>query len=232
MHEHHRDRLREKAIKDISLLNDYEILELILFGVIPRKNTNDTAHRLIDEFGSLEAVFAANPEMLTCVEGVGKTVAAHIAAINRCFISVVGRDDAFPKKFIFSEMRKPLIDFFKNLHEEALLVFFLDKKQSVISRRMIYGHDSYKVDIDMNEFSRMILINRPAYIAIAHNHLSGHVSPSDEDDAATQKFAAAAFLNGAGLIDHIIVGKDKIYSYYYDRKLEAILEKARRAISD
>ena len=232
MHEHHRDRLREKAVKDVSLLNDYEILELILFGVVPRRNTNDTAHRLIDEFGSLEAVFAAKPEMLMCIEGVGKTVAAHIAAINSVLSAVVEREDAFPKTFTFTDVRQPLIKFFRNMKEEALLVFYLDKNQKIISRHSIYGHKSYEVDIDLNEFSRMILINKPAYIVVVHNHLSGNVSPSGEDDSATQKFAAAALLNGASLIDHIIVSKDKIYSYYYDRRLDAIVEKARKAISD
>ena len=232
MHEHHRDRLREKAVSDISLLNEYEMLELLLFGVVPRKNTNDIAHRLIDQFGSINAVLSAKPDMLMLIEGVGKTVAAHIAALNSVFRSVCEMRDEFPDSFVFTKISKALIDFFKPLGEEAMVVFLLDKNHKIISRRVFYGTNSYQVEIDLNEFSKMILINRPALVAVAHNHLSGNVSPSPRDDSATLKFATAAMLGGATLLDHIIVSKDKVYSYYYDHKIEGILEKAKRALSE
>lgn len=232
MHEHHRDRLREKAVNDISLLNDYEKLELILFGVVPRKNTNDIAHRLIDQFGSLKEVFAAKPEMLMLVEGVGKTVAAHLAAINCAFLSVAEAKDKFPTTFVFGKIAPALIDFFAPFLKEALVVFFIDKNSKIISRRVIYSENREQVEIDMAEFSKMIIMNKPAYIAVAHNHLSGNAAPSAKDDNATLKFATAALLSGAKLIEHIIVSGDKVYSYYRDRRIDAIQAKAELAISD
>ena len=223
MHEHHRDRLREKAVKDISLLNEYELMELILFGCIPRKNTNDIAHRLIDEFGSIKAVFAANPEMLSRIEGVGITTAAHIAALSRVMGQVDEIKDIFPKKFEFKTVRAPLIEYYAPFKEEVFIAFFLDKRQNVISHKMILGHQTYQVEIDLGELSRQILLLKPAFVVVAHNHTSGNPTPSEADDAATERIALVTKLNGAALLDHIIVAKDKVYSYHFDNRLEGLL---------
>ena len=232
MHEHHRDRLREKAIKDISLLNEYELLELLLFGVVPRKNTNDIAHRLIDQFGSISAVFSADPQLMMLIEGVGKTVSSHIAAMNSVFKAVNESRNAFPTEFTFNGIKQPLIDFFRPLTEEALIVFFLDKNNKIITRRVIYGKNRHEVEIDLNEFSRMILMSKAASIAIAHNHFSGNVNPSEKDDAATFKIATAAILAGTKLLDHIIICRDQAFSYFRNGKLEAIKEKAKRMLEE
>lgn len=223
MHEHHRDRLREKALKDITLLNDYELLELILFGCIPRRNTNDIAHRLIDEFGSIKAVFSANPEMLARVDGVGMTTAAHIAALARVIGEIEKKEDIFPKKFTFKTICAPLIDFFSDYREEVFIGFFLDKRQNIISHKMIFGHETYQVEIDLTELSRQLMLLKPSYLVISHNHLSGNATPSAADDVATQKIAMVAQLSGVIFLDHLIVSKDKVYSYYYDGHLSSLL---------
>ena len=70
MHEGHRKRMYEK-LKNGDGLYDHEILEILLFNAIPRKNTNPVAHELIKTFGSLSGVFAAEPERLMTVDGVG-----------------------------------------------------------------------------------------------------------------------------------------------------------------
>ena len=225
MHEHHRDRLREKALTDVSVLNDYELLELILFGVVPRRNTNDIAHRLIDEFGSLKAVFSASPKLLESVEGVGKITAAHISAMGAAIGRIGETKDIFPEFFSFDSIKQPLIDFYKPYREEVFTVFFLDKKQKITSRRMFYGHEVGEVVIDLNELSRQIVINKPDFVVIAHNHLSGNAAPSRADDVATQKICLILALNGSSLLDHIIVSKDNVYSYYYERRLDQIRKK-------
>lgn len=225
MHEHHRDRLREKALSDVSILNDYEILELILFGVVPRRNTNDIAHRLIDEFGSLRSVFSASPKLLENVEGVGRITAAHIAAMGSLIGRISDKEEDFPEYFSFDKVKTPLVEFYKPYREEVFMVFFLDKKQKIVSRRMFYGHDVNEVVIDLNEFSKQVVLNKPSFVVIAHNHLSGNTAPSRADDVATQKICLILALNGSALLDHIIVSKDRVFSYYYERRLEDIRKK-------
>ena len=227
MHEHHRDRLRDKALTEVSVLNDYELLELILFGVVPRRNTNDIAHRLIDEFGSLKGVFSVSTETLQRIDGVGKIVAAHIAVMGKIINKVADAKDNFPDRFSFEAVKKSLAEYFSAYKEEVFLVFFLDKNQFIKNRMNFFGRSTSEVVIDINEFSRQLVSNKSEYIAIAHNHLSGNVLPSVADDRATQKLCITATALGAPLIDHIIVSNDKFYSYYYEGRLDKIREKIR-----
>ena len=231
MHENHRDRLREKALKDVTLLSDYELLELILFGVIARKNTNDVAHRLIDEFGSIKAVFSTRAELLERVEGVGKITAAHIAAVGRAMDRIGEKKDVFPEFFSFDKIKKPLIEFYEPYREEVFMIFFLDKKQRILSRKMIYGHSVGEVAIDLNDLSRQIVLNKPEFVVIAHNHMSGNTTPSEADDIATQKISLVLALNGAALLDHIIVSKNKVFSYYYSKRIDEIRKKVKETLS-
>ena len=230
MHEHHRDRLRERFMENPNSLNEHELMELILFSAIPRKNTNDTAHRLIDRFGSVKDVLNASPHELMDIEGVGNNAAAFIVCLGKIINRQIN-DNRFPKVFDYNDIRQPLIEAFAGYSEEVFMAFFLDKKQNIQSRKIIYGKSAYKVDIDLKDFSRQIVLCKPAYVAVAHNHLSGYSQPSSDDDNATEKLCMVCALNGAALIDHIIVAGDKVYSYYYDHRLDIIRKKVEQKLS-
>ena len=224
MHEHHRDRLRDKIFVNPDALNDYEVLELILFNAIPRKNTNDISHRLLDRFGSIDAVLSAPAEQLMQVDGVGEKTACFLVSIGivlnrRC------EKSEFPKIFSFNDVCKPLIKAFKDYTEEAFMAFFLDKRHNVIARKVIYSASKYKVDIDLTDFSKQIVLAHPSFIVIAHNHTSNSCMPSEEDDNATEKICMVCALTGSTLLDHIIVAGEKVYSYYYSDRLESIRKK-------
>ena len=82
-HEGHRERLREKIRKNgIKDLEPHEVLEYLLFSFVPRRNTNDIAHRLLHKFGSLSAVFDADYNALVEVEGMTQNAALFITQIN------------------------------------------------------------------------------------------------------------------------------------------------------
>ena len=79
IHENHRDRLRDMYLKGgFKNMAPHQILELMLFYAIPRKDTNPLAHKLIDTFGSLSGVLEADPQDLVAVDGVGKSTAAYL----------------------------------------------------------------------------------------------------------------------------------------------------------
>ena len=82
IHSGHRQRLRNRFIENgLDGFNDHEILELILFYCIPRKDTNELAHKLLDHFGSLSAVFNASVEQLMVVDGISTSAAVFITMI-------------------------------------------------------------------------------------------------------------------------------------------------------
>ena len=221
-HEHHRDRLREKVFIEPNSLNDYEILERILFNAIPRKNTNDVAHRLIDAFGSLSATLLAPPEDLVKIEGVGKSTASYIAMLGIILERNLDKKSDFPKVFSLADITTPLVNAFKRLTEEVFIVFFLDKNNEIVSRRYFYSKSKFKVDIDLKEFTKYLNLVKPEYVVITHNHPSGSCVPSDDDDNATEKICMICALHSVGLLDHIIVSGEDYYSYYYEHRLDYI----------
>ena len=224
MHEHHRDRLRDKIFVDPNSLNDYEALELILFNAIPRKNTNDISHRLLDRFGTISAVLSASPEELMSIDGIGKSAASYLVTLG-LVLKRKNDETKFPKVFDFNKIRQPLVEAFMGFSEEVFMAFLLDKRQMILCRKIIYSKNKHRVDIDLTDFSRQVAITKPEYVVIAHNHTSGHCQPSEDDDKATEKICLALALNGATLLDHIIVAGEKVYSYYYDRRLDIIRNK-------
>ena len=78
LHANHRQRLREKYVRDEASMCDHEMLELFLFDIIPRRNTNPIAHELINKFGSLLGVFTASKKDLMTVNGIGERAATYI----------------------------------------------------------------------------------------------------------------------------------------------------------
>jgi DNA repair protein RadC len=84
LHVGHRERLRKRFLEEgLDIFEDHQILELLLFHVIPRGDTNPIAHRLIKRFGSLSAVLEADPKDVASVEGIGEKAAAFLSMIPR-----------------------------------------------------------------------------------------------------------------------------------------------------
>lgn len=230
IHEHHRERLREKLFSGANTLNEYEVLELLLYNALPRVNTNDVAHRLISQFGSVSGVLSAPPEMLKMVHGVGPKVASYLATIGLIMRDYFSPIDAFPERFSFKASRQPLADVFARFTREVFLILFLDKHYNIKAKRFIPGHRD-SVQFDMNEITEMIVAQKPAFVVVAHNHLSGNPHPSAEDDRATEKLFVLLMLNNVVLLDHLIFSNGKTYSYHFENRLIEIQAKAQEALS-
>ncbi len=82
-HSGHRDRLREKARENLEQFQPHEVLELLLFYAIPRRNTNPDGHRLIDAFGSAAKALDAPPEDLRRVPGIGEKAAHWLSCVGK-----------------------------------------------------------------------------------------------------------------------------------------------------
>jgi DNA repair protein RadC len=82
LHLGHRQRLREKFLTSPDIMSEHELLEIILFDLLPRKNTNELAHKLLRAFGSIEGVIFAKPQELTQVDGIGKNIATKLISMG------------------------------------------------------------------------------------------------------------------------------------------------------
>jgi DNA repair protein RadC len=228
LHAGHRERMLEKFLNQPEAFSEHELLEMLLFPLIPRKNTNDVAHRLLMCFGNLERIFSVTAKELMIVEGIGKKVATQIHVIGRIYLNIYQKykhqEDV--KWTAFGKDKHRYIEFFDGMRQEALVMIFIDKRGREITRSVFCDNSKNQVALSIPEISRSILANKPYAVIIAHNHPSGVAEPSLEDDKATAKIFTTCEIAGTKLIDHVIVAQSQVYSYKHnEERIEAIKEK-------
>lgn len=224
LHAGHRARAVELLLNNASALTDHQILEVLLFYVVPRIDTNPLAHRLIKIFGDLNGVFGATKEQLASVEGVGEKVSAFIIAMGE----VLKRADQKSERQIdFSTPQKTkeyLINLLGEEKCEKFVALLLDKRFSLVARVEFTDNEKHKVSAEIPELVSVLNVYKPHYIILAHNHTSKNCSPTVEDDVATKKINLICELNGVNLIDHVIVAGERTFSY----KAEGIIEQIKK----
>ena len=89
-HDGHRERLKKRFLSSPDSFEDHELLEMILFYSIPRKNTNETAHKLLKKFGSIKGILDASIESLMTVDDIGPNSALYIKAISKLLFYLLG----------------------------------------------------------------------------------------------------------------------------------------------
>ena len=194
--------------------NDVNVLELLLFYAIPRKDTNEIAHALLDHFGSLDRVLEASIPELEAVPGVGESSALLISLIPQimrryltvkksCVSTISGSADA-------GRYLVPRLMFEK---DEKLLLLCLDAKKSVISCINLGSGVVNAVDVNVRKVVENAVRHRANTVILAHNHPGGVALPSREDERLTIEISAALKLVGIPLVDHIIVAGDDYVSF-------------------
>ncbi len=224
LHKGHRERLRQKFLKNPESLLDHEVLELILFSVFKRGDTNPLAHTLIQTFGSLKGVLFADENALKSVKGVGDSCVLAIKLYAN-LLKRIEREEEKKEVFKYSTYKHVLIEEFKKFDEEVFILFLLDKKFNIIYKAYFNSNQSNKVKFDIKDVAKIVTQNPAPYAIICHNHRSGILKPTEADDITTGKLAYVLSLHDCNLVDHVIVSDTDSYSYYYDNKLDKVLFK-------
>lgn len=206
----HRERLRTRFRDNgDGALADYEILELLLFRLIPRRDTKPVAKALLDRFGTLSGVFGATPALLQEVKGIGESVALDLKLVA-----------AVAQRTLKSEIRnKTVLASWSSViqychaamaHEprEQFRILFLDKRNTLIADE-VQGHGTVDhTPVYPREVVRRALELSSTAIILVHNHPSGDPTPSRADIDMTKTIVETARPLGITVHDHIIIGKD------------------------
>lgn len=211
----HRDRLRQRYKKSGSeALEDYELLELILFRLIPRRDTKPIAKSLLETFGTLAQVFGAPANRLQEVKGIGEAVAQDIkliASISQRTLKSELRD----KQILASW--SSVIDYCHSAmafeEREQFRILFLDKKNVLIVDEVQQTGTIDHTPVYPREVVKRALELSATAIILVHNHPSGDPTPSRADIEMTKLIMETAKPLGITLHDHIIIGKDGHVSF-------------------
>ncbi len=232
-HEGHRQRLLAKVAK--GECSQQELVEVMLFFVLPRRNTSDLAHRLLDTFGSPHGVFLASFEELCEVEGIGEGVARKLCCIGlayrECMQEALAnmepekKERRFLTNYDVDTFVKQYEEYYCAFDYEVLDLYLLDGEGKVFDVRRITQNAKGGVRVPMKTLIDIFMEESPAGIVLAHNHPNGRVEPSAEDESFTRTCLIACGVHGVLMCDHIIYAKNKTYSYYQTGELKRIAEK-------
>lgn len=214
IHDGHRSRLREKFTEHgLDSFNDINALELLLFYSIPRKDTNEIAHRLLEHFGSLHDVFNASVEELSEVPGISYNSAVLISLLPQMMKKIeISRTRGIRNISSVSDAAAYLIPRFTNECDEVLLLLCLDNKRNIICCREIARGTVNSVDASSRRIVELALKHKAVSVILSHNHPRGIAAPSREDDYITKCIYKALDVVGIVLEDHIVVAEDKYFS--------------------
>ncbi|MEP4379481.1 MAG: DNA repair protein RadC [Alphaproteobacteria bacterium] len=205
----HRTRLRERfAADDGASMPDYELLELILFSAIPRRDTKPLAKRLIERFGSLAGVLAADRGDIVQVEGAGPGVAGLLKSVHQAGIRQA-REDLHERQILDSwdkvlEYCRAAIG---HLPRESFHVLFLDRKNGLIAAEQQSAGTVDQTSVYPREVIKRALELNACALVMVHNHPSGDPTPSDADIEITRAVAAVCESLGVALHDHVIIAR-------------------------
>jgi DNA repair protein RadC len=206
----HRDRLRARfeAAGDAGL-QDYELLELLLFRSIPRRDVKPIAKALIQRFGSFAEVIGAPRERLAEVEGIGEGVVADLkvveAAGRRLARGAVRNREVLGSWSAVLEYCRSAMAFGER---EQFRLLFLDKRNALIADEVQHSGTVDHTPAYPREVVRRALELSATALILVHNHPSGDPTPSAADVRMTRDIAEAAKPLGIAVHDHIIVGRD------------------------
>ena len=205
----HRDRLRTRFREaGGGALADYELLELILFQAIPRRDVKPIAKALIDRFGGFAEAIAAPRETLSRVGGIGESAIDALKAVQEAAVRFT-REQAQARPVLSSGQK--VLEYcrarlaFSEVEEFHLL--FLDRKNGLIAAEKQQRGTVDHTPVYPREVVKRALELGATAVLLVHNHPSGDPSPSKADIEMTREIVRAAGALGIAVHDHIIVGR-------------------------
>ena len=223
-HDGHRQRLKDRFILEgLDNFNEVQVLELLLFYVIPRQDTNPLAHRLLDRFGSLSQVLEAPVSELQKVEGMGPNAATFLHLTTAvCRYYMVNRAMQNTILNTVEKCAEYLVARFHGRRNETVYMLCLDAKCKLLCCQEVSEGSVNSAGVSPRKVVELALAANATTVVLAHNHPSGLAVPSGEDVQTTYRIASALDAVEIVLADHIIVADGDSISMaasgYYDPK--------------
>ncbi len=204
-------------------LADYEAIELLLTYAIPRKDVKPIAKKLLEVFGSYEAVLGADPERLMEIPGIG----GHTALLFRLVRDLMARYHLMEaKKQTQIQGTTDLIRYFQltmsHLTDEQFRVIFLNTRNRIIRDEVLHEGTVDRAEVYPRKIMEKALKYKASALIFVHNHPSGSPKPSPHDMMLTDSVAKTAGELGIVLHDHMIVAGGRVFSFREEGLLDKV----------
>ena len=208
IHHGRREKLRNLFISHgLETFNETQVLEYALGLTIPRIDTNPTAHRLINMFGSLEGVIEAHPDKLQEVQGLGERAAVFLSFLRQFVTYYTKRKNSAVSLKTHNAIINHLAPIMQTFSIEEFILICLDKNGKILLQEQTSGTLNH-VDVNIRNLVDMILRVKATSVIFSHNHIDGNINPSNDDIAFTRTMINILAPLEINVIDHLIFGKD------------------------
>lgn len=207
--EGHRMRLKNRFLKHgLETFEPHEVLELLLFYALPRKDTNKIAHSLIEKYGSLPGVLDADFDDLCKQDGIGENAASLLTLIpqlSRYYsIQTIAARDRAPQLMSTNEIGEYLKAYFVGCTCERLVMLMLNGVRNPLGIEVLAEGSVNNVPADIRKIITMSTYKKASGIVLAHNHPSSLALPSPADIQLTRAIESTLSSINVTLIDHLI----------------------------
>lgn len=206
MHKNHRNRVKERFLKEgLDAFADHEVLELLLFYAIPQGDTNPLAHRLLEKFSTVNAVFNASVEELCSVPGIQKHTAVLIKLIPRLSAFYTALSAREKKTLRTSQEAGQYVCAKIGLEKkEVFCVICLDSQRNILAFEILEEGTVSQSNIHPRKVVEFAMRHNASSVILAHNHPSGGAYASENDREVTNRLCALLEGMDINVIDHII----------------------------
>lgn len=220
VHENHRRRVKARyETYGLDVFDEHQALELLLFYCVPRRDTNEIAHNLIDRFGTFGKVLDAPVRELEKVDGVGHNVALFLKMLKdvyRYYRIHSENDDVFLHDI--NACGGYLVNYFIGFDVEAVFMLGLDAKRKVLCCKEVGRGNVNSTAVSIRKIVEVALAENVTSVVLAHNHPSGLAVPSEEDIRTTYRIARALKAVDVVLVDHIVVCESDFVSMVHSKQ--------------
>ena len=228
VHSGHRDRVRDEFLfKGISESTPpHKVVEYILFHSIPQKDTNETAHALLERFGSISGILDAPAEQLMQVKGISKvsvSLLKLILPVARIYSSEKNSADKVLKDI--DDISQYLLGKYFGYDKEVFSMLSLNASGKVLGYDVLSSGNVSEVTVSVRDIVEVVLKRRAVCVDIAHNHPGGVALPSEEDIKITELIDRTLKNINAKLLDHVIIAGDDYVSMAQSRCFDYIFMK-------
>ncbi|MBA1335388.1 MAG: UPF0758 family protein [Firmicutes bacterium] len=215
LHEGHRKRVKDRYLAEgLDAFEDHQVLEMLLFYCIPRKDTNELAHRMIREFGSLAGLFEADPKDISRRCGVSENTAILVSLIpslaRRYF---KGKWGDKPVLNASSKAGEYCVSLFAGRTYEAFFAICLDAQKRVNYAALVQEGTLTEAPVYPRLIVEAALRHQASSVILAHNHPGGSMQPSKADVEVTGRITQALETISVNVVDHIIVAGERYFSF-------------------
>ncbi len=214
IHQGHRERLRARFLEDgLDGFENHQVLELLIFHVIPRVDMNPIAHKLMRRFGLLSAVMEADPKDIASVEGMGEKAATFLSLIPQITRRYFHDRVDTPRRTSSEAVTEYLFPLMAGRPEEVFYVLCLDSQCRVLYPALIGEGTVKEAHVHPRHVVENALRHRAASVILAHNHPGGTAKPSNADHQLTAALVQTLGAIGIPVLDYIIVAVERAYSF-------------------